>query len=201
MTKKKKKNCLLMKRNRAVFVDSDDDNDDDTVELVNDNHLLFFSSIDSKSFFTLRRLLLQFEKKAEKSKKHLFIHINSPGGDAKIGLACYDIIKNMTIHTISVIEGSVSSAATLLALACKERLMTPHSTIMIHQVWCSLTGTFKEHEVELANTSALMGKYINIYVSETNMTKAQIIKELQSDSEISFKHAKQLGFVTDQPHC
>jgi ATP-dependent Clp endopeptidase proteolytic subunit ClpP len=183
-----------MKRKKSN-IELDEYISDDVVSLIKSNHVLFYAEINNKTFAKLRKILIEFEAKKTSGPKTLYFHINSPGGDAISGLGIYDIICQMTAETVCIVEGLCASAATLMALACKHRYMTRNSSMMIHQIWGSFEGTFKEQQVDLNNTTVLMNKYIQIYKEKTTMRKPQIIKEIQQDSEMDLEMAIVYGFI------
>ena len=188
----KRRRVAGKRRNSGSESDSDDDNDG--VQLINNSHIVFLGEVNNKTFGQFRRILLTY-----KNNSPLVIHIFSHGGDATLGLALYDIIQAVPYHTVSIIEGTANSAATLIALACNERYMTQHSTIMIHQLWCNLAGNVSDQRVELQNTNRMMERYVSIYKKETNLSKMRINKELLTDQEMNLDEAIEHGFVIGLP--
>lgn len=60
------------------------------------------------------------------------IYINSCGGDLNAGKAIYDAIKYSNNVIRIVCFGEVASCGTVILMAGDERIMTPHSKLMLH---------------------------------------------------------------------
>ena len=66
------------------------------------------------------------------SAKNLIVHINSYGGDVKEGLAIYNCIKNCGMNVTTINDGFACSAASVIFMAGKQRVMNDASLLMIH---------------------------------------------------------------------
>lgn len=60
------------------------------------------------------------------------IHINTPGGIIDAALMLIHSIKNSKAVVIGHLSGTVASAGTIIALACDELSVAPHTAFMIH---------------------------------------------------------------------
>jgi len=73
------------------------------------------------------------------------IKLNSPGGYLNTTLMLIDAIKACEATVVCELSGEVASAATMIALACVDIYIAPHTTFMIHNF---SGGTFgKGHEI------------------------------------------------------
>lgn len=68
------------------------------------------------------------------------VFINNEGGEVTHGLAIYDAIKGCSNHVRGMIYGEACSMASYILQACDERLMSPHSYLMIHEGVTGLDG-------------------------------------------------------------
>lgn len=64
--------------------------------------------------------------------KTLTFILNTHGGEAHVGFALYDLIKGNQKPVRIVISGSCASAGTLILQAGSERLIFPHSHLLVH---------------------------------------------------------------------
>lgn len=60
------------------------------------------------------------------------IFLTTEGGDVDAGLAIYDAIKGCVNYVRVMVYGECSSAGTIIFQAGDERLMSPHSYLMVH---------------------------------------------------------------------
>ena len=81
-------------------------------------------------------LFSQFLEVPAKSRGTIFF--DSGGGSAYVGLALASLIRLRGLSAVGVVAGECSSAAILPFSACKERYVTPHSTLLFHPIrWSS----------------------------------------------------------------
>jgi ATP-dependent Clp protease protease subunit len=68
------------------------------------------------------------------------LFINNEGGEVTHGLAIYDAIKGCSNNVRGMVYGQACSMASYLLQACDERLMSPHSFLMIHEGITGIDG-------------------------------------------------------------
>ncbi len=61
-------------------------------------------------------------------------YIDSAGGSVFGALAALTLLRYRKISATAVVIGECSSAAILLFAACRQRLVTPHSTLLFHRM-------------------------------------------------------------------
>ena len=168
-----------------------------------DNHIYFYDGINDESILELKKSIYDVSIELTKMKfiykddfnPKIYLHINSGGGYVSSGLNGLDIISNSEIPIITIAEGSVASAATLLFLAGTERWITKNTFILIHQIRTGFWGTHEEMRDEIVNMDMFEKKIIDFYVSKSKLNRDQIKKimdrELLMESETCLKK----GFV------
>ena len=62
----------------------------------------------------------------------IHLHIQSGGGDLLPALYVYDFIQGMDAPVVTHVDGFCASAATLIAMGGTRRLITPHSSFLVH---------------------------------------------------------------------
>lgn len=60
------------------------------------------------------------------------IYFNSEGGEVTHGLGIYNAIVGMKNHVRGIVWGSAESIASVILQGCDERIMLPHTYIMVH---------------------------------------------------------------------
>lgn len=132
------------------------------------------------------------------------IHVNSPGGYLNCGMALYDYIKTSQIPITCIVEGLCASSATLIMLACHNRIMSPNSIFLMHQ--CSWGGWGENRLMQdLANNAQKAMKRLRaIYMAETKIgadrpadeRDAYISHLLEHDFEFDSVECEHLGICT-----
>lgn len=86
--------------------------------------------IDEATTYSLCQQIRQLAKADEYER--ITIYFNSPGGEVQSGLAIYDVMQAVSCPIRTVCLGMAASMAAPLFASGDERLMLPHSRIMIH---------------------------------------------------------------------
>jgi ATP-dependent protease ClpP protease subunit len=206
--------------------DNDDDDDDDgsdspfkfpklfgnhheTDVYTTKNHIYFKTgvckeSIDklSTEIDNLNSKLSNLSKRATLgtfAPKPIYLHITTNGGDLLAGFFGYDKIKGSKNPIITVVEGCVASAGSLLSMAGTKRYMTENSHLLIHQLRTGMFGTYEELVDEKANCNQFMTKLVNLYKDNSNgkMSKTKIKEILKRDIFWDTKTAIANGLVDE----
>lgn len=80
------------------------------------------------------------------SFEKFYIYINTPGGILDAAIMLVNSIKNTKALTIAKLSGTVASAGTIIALACKQLEIADHTAFMVHNYSGGLYG--KGHELK-----------------------------------------------------
>lgn len=75
---------------------------------------------------------------------HITVRLNSPGGDAIQGVAIGNLLRNHKATVTVVVDGLAASAASVIAIAGDEVVMSPGSQLMVHDPWFYTVGNAKE---------------------------------------------------------
>lgn len=76
--------------------------------------------------------------------KQLDLHIHSPGGSAFDGIAIFNAFRNHPAKVVVTVDGIAASAASVIAMAGDEIIMSPGSQMMIHDAWLLTIGNAAE---------------------------------------------------------
>lgn len=132
----------------------------------------------------------------------IVLDMTSPGGSMYSGLALYDIIRNYNLNTkhkiIVRVSGLVASAASMVILACDERLAGKNTTFMIHSVSSWVAGKVQDIEDDLEETKRLGDIMKNIYTERSKITLKQLkdIDKQKKDWVLNTDEALDVGLIT-----
>lgn len=132
----------------------------------------------------------------------IYFDINSPGGCVYDGLAIYDFIREINMkgkHTIiAKLTGSVASMATIVMLACNERIAGKNTSFLIHSISSIECGKLMDLVDSVKEIERLTNILHNIYIENTNLTEdiLEDIDKLKKDRWIDSTEALKLGLIT-----
>jgi ATP-dependent protease ClpP protease subunit len=177
-----------------------------------DNHIYFYAEVNTETILELNKAILRLNKDMKNymdvarceynmdvGEVCIYLHINSGGGYITDALSGVDTILKSNIPVISIVEGYVASAATLLSIVCAKRFMTKHSSMLIHQLSGGMWGTFEQMKDDMTNSSYLQKKIKEMYIEygRGKMKKERLEKMLARDLMMNFKKSKKLGLVDE----
>jgi ATP-dependent protease ClpP protease subunit len=124
----------------------------------------------------------------------VIIEINSPGGICVYGYEMYKAVKEyggrVTAHVISAM-----SAATLVACAADETLMSDAAIYMIHNTQSTARGDYRDIHMKGQALEEFNSGIINVYMRKTGMDRGQIQELMDNDTYMSPAKAIELGFA------
>ena len=141
----------------------------------------------------------EIKNKAENVERLPFInlHIQSYGGSAISALYMYDWIKTNNINLRTHIDGISASAASILSVSGKNRVMTTNSLMLIHQPSILLSNKvkYKDLKDDTYNLELILNNMINIYKKNSNMSESQIKDLILNEEYLSSKMCLKYGLV------
>lgn len=130
----------------------------------------------------------------DKSLVHL--RIDSPGGDVFAGRAMEQLISEHPGRVVAHIDGFAASAASYVALAAEERLISPGGMFMVHKAWTLAWG----NEHDMRKVADLLGKIdetlIATYAARTGQTPEQLRDWIAAETWFNAEEALANGFAT-----
>lgn len=165
-------------------------------EFYKDRILFLEGDINQESANDLSKELALLGKK---SKEPIKLIINSNGGDVDAGFLIIDAMKGIEAPVSTIVSGrAYSMAAVIFAAGTGERLMLPHSSMMIHQVLVNECRGGNVNEISsLSKTLQLYQNKIDTVLSECGKKNLSQIKKLTSsgkDTYFSPEEAIKNGF-------
>lgn len=168
-------------------------------EFLRKRTIFFCQPFNADSCNELLQKLIYLE--TDNHTKEVTILINSPGGDAKSGLAVYDFIRMMRSPVRTVCTGLAASMASLIFLAGDKREMLPHTEIMMHDPYYG-SGTIKGAKIDqlqkmLDDIKELRDDIARIISERTGIELSEVYKITAKDSFFKAKEALNLGIATN----
>ena len=133
--------------------------------------------------------------------KEITLYINSFGGDVISGLAVYDFIRLMKSPVRTVCTGTAASMGAILFLAGENRVMLPHTRLLIHDpsYGSNDIGGQKSHEIQqqLDNLNEVRETLAKIIAEKTGKKLKEIYKITANDTCFSADEAIKFGLATE----
>lgn len=132
---------------------------------------------------------------SEYKGKNITVWINSYGGDVYAASRIYTALKEHKGKVTVKVDGVAISAASVIAMAGDEILMSPTSIMMIHNPWGSFRGEAEElrHGAEVLDE--VKETILNAYELKTNKSREEISKMMDEKTWMSAKKAVSEGFA------
>lgn len=130
-----------------------------------------------------------------KDAQVLNIRVNSPGGDVFEGRAIMEAIKRFNGKTIAHIDSLAASAATSIALAADEVVMSDGALFMIHNASGMVWGDKSAMRETADLLEKVEGSIVADYTSKTGKDAAAIVSMMDAETWMTAQEALDNGFV------
>lgn len=109
---------------------------------------------------------------------NLIVRVNSPGGEAFEGRAIMNLLRANKAHCIAVVDGLAASAASYISVGCDETVMSPGTSLMIHDTHTIVYGDAAGLRKEADRIDSISNAGAELYASVAGGTVEQW-RELQ----------------------
>lgn len=137
----------------------------------------------------------QFKNELLSESDDITIWINSPGGDVFAASQIYNMLMDYLGKVTVKIDGIAASAASVIAMAGGDVLMSPVSMMMIHNPMTIAFGDSGEMEKAIAMLDEVKESIINAYELKTGLSRAKLSHLMDAESWFNAKKAVELGFA------
>lgn len=142
--------------------------------------------------FTLKDALAQVDT------PNLTVRINSYGGDVSEGLAIYSLLSDFKGNLKTIVDGFACSAASVIFMSGKERVVPENGLLMIHNAWTDARGDHNTMKKIAEDLEKITQPSVNIYVNKTGLSEEKVKEMMDREEWITSKEAYELGFSTSQ---
>lgn len=129
--------------------------------------------------------------------KDITVWIDSYGGDVFAGAGIYNALKEHDGKVTIKIDGKAMSAASVIAMAGDEILMSPVGIMMIHNPLTSAQGDMRAMRKAADVLDTVKDTIINAYVAKTGKTKDEISAMMDDETWMSANVAVKEGFADE----
>jgi ATP-dependent Clp protease protease subunit len=165
-------------------------------ELRNENRELYLEGpIGLETWYGDEITPKEFRGELDAEEGNITVIINSPGGDFYAGAEIYGALKEYTGKVTVKISALAASAASLVAMAGDEVLMSPVSLMMIHDPITMAIGGTQEMEKAISELSVIKEAIINAYQLKTGLPRGRIAEMMSNETWFDAKSAVNLGFA------
>ncbi len=132
----------------------------------------------------------------ELNGKDLKVRINSYGGEVSQGLAIYNLLRDYEGNVKTICDGFACSAASVVFMAGKERIMNKASLLLIHNAWTYVSGDANELRKQADDLEKITRPSIEVYKSTSHLTENEIKEMMDREEWITADEALDYGFAT-----
>lgn len=136
-----------------------------------------------------------FKEELNSGTGDITVWINSPGGDCVAAAQIYNMLLDYKGKVTVKIDGIAASAASVIAMAGNEVLMSPVSMLMIHNPATVAMGDHTEMEKAIEMLSEVKESIINAYEVKTGLPRLKISRLMDAETWMDANKAIELGFA------
>ena len=125
------------------------------------------------------------------------VWINSPGGDCVAAAQIYNMLMDYPGEITVKIDGIAASAASVIAMAGTRVLMSPVSTMMIHNPLTVAMGDSEEMRRAIQMLDEVKESIINAYEIKTGLSRARLSHLMDAETWMNATKALELGFCDE----
>jgi len=123
------------------------------------------------------------------------IWLNSPGGDCVAASQIYTMLMDYKGNITVKIDGIAASAASVVAMAGTNVLISPTATMMIHDPLTVAIGDTEEMRKAMDMLSEVKESIINAYEIKTGLTRTKLAHMMTAETWMNAQKAVELGFA------
>ena len=164
-------------------------------EDTGETELYFEGPISDRTWYGDEITPAMFRDELAKINGNLTVWLNSCGGDVFAASQIYTMLRNHKGKITVKIDALAASAASVVAMAGDETLISPTGMIMCHDPACMASGNKADMEKAIELLEEVKESIINAYEQKTHLSRAKIAKMMSDETWLNAKKALQLGFV------
>ena len=123
------------------------------------------------------------------------VNINSNGGNVYAASEIYTMLRSYSGKVTINVTGMAASAASVIAMAGDEVVMSPTAQMMVHNVWTNIAGNANDLRAESENLDKADQSILNAYEAKTGMKRDELYQLLNATTFMDAKEAVDKGFA------
>ena len=157
--------------------------------------LFLNGTIASASWFDDDVTPALFKSDLDSGKGPITVWINSPGGDVWAAAQIYNMLLSYGEKVTVKIDGLAASAASVIAMAGDEVLVSPVSMLMIHNPSTMAMGDKDDLAQAISMMDSVKDSILNAYVKKTGLSKNKLSKLMDDETWMDASKAVELHFA------
>lgn len=125
----------------------------------------------------------------------IVVWINSPGGDCIAAAQIYNMLMDYKGNVTIKIDGIAASAASVIAMAGTQVLMSPASLMMIHNPFTVAIGDSEEMKKTIQMLDEVKESIINAYEIKTGLGRMRLSNLMDAETWLNANKAMEYGFA------
>lgn len=136
-----------------------------------------------------------FKEELNSGSGDITVWINSPGGDCVAAAQIYNMLTDYKGNVTVKINGIAASAASVIAMAGTQVLVSPVSMLMIHNPATMAFGDHAEMQKAIDMLGEVKESIINAYERKTGLSRAKLSHLMDAETWMNANMAVELGFA------
>ena len=157
--------------------------------------LLLEGEIASESWWGDEITPKMFKDELNSGSGDVVVVINSPGGDIFAAATIYDALRGYAGKVTVRISALAASAASVVAMAGNEVLISPTAQIVIHNPQTVAIGESSEMQKAARALDSIKEGIINAYEQKTKLPRAVLSHMMDKETPMDANEAIRLGFA------
>ena len=167
----------------------------ETQEQVQERTLFLNGTIAEDSWFADDVTPKLFRDELMAGSGDITVWLNSPGGCCVAAAQIYNMLMDYKGSVTVKIDGIAASAASVIAMAGTKVLMSPVSTMMIHNPMTIAYGNSDEMQKAIEMLQEVKESIINAYEIKTGLSRAKLSHLMDAETWMDANKAVELGFA------
>ena len=138
-----------------------------------------------------------FKNELDAGEGNVTVWINSPGGDVFAAAQIYNMLMDYKGKVTVRIDSLAASAASVIAMAGDEVLMSPVAMMMIHNPATVAIGDTAEMQKAISMLDEVKESIMNAYEIKTGLSRTVISHLMDAESWFNAKKAVELHFADE----
>lgn len=170
-------------------------NQAETAETPQERTLFLNGTIAENSWFNDDVTPKLFREELMAGSGDITVWLNSPGGDCVAAAQIYNMLMDYKGSVTVKIDGIAASAASVIAMAGTKVLMSPVSTMFIHNPMTVALGNSDEMQKAIEMLHEVKESIINAYEIKTGLSRAKLSRLMDAETWMDANKAVELGFA------
>lgn len=129
--------------------------------------------------------------------KKISVRINSPGGDAFMGVSIMNAFRRHAAKITVHVDALAASAASIIAMGADKIVMHEGAMMMIHRAWTIGLGNAEDFAKISDTLSKVDQNLIDIYHRKSGLDKAKVKQLVDAETWLTGDEAVDLGFADE----